>query len=59
MLNVENDLDIYDENKTQKESKKEKSGLFGKVRKRVRPEACESDDDKECELLYDFAQRWW
>ncbi len=60
MLNVENDLDIYDENKTQKESKQ--NGWFlglRRVRKKTRPGACTWGKKEQCELLYDFAQRWW
>ncbi len=58
MLSVENDLNIYDENKTEKNAKKKKSWFLGRVRKKTRPEACPNDGDTECELLYDFAQRW-
>ena len=61
MLNVESDLDIYDENKTQKESE-QNGGFLGlrRVRKKTWPGVCEvqDDDGKQCELLYDFAQRW-
>lgn len=62
MMSVQNDLDIYDENKTAKDSKKKKSGFLWRVRKRTWPEICDDSKKKEwCEILYDFAQRrrWW
>ena len=62
MLSVENDLDIYDENKTAKKSKKSSKTIFGRIRKRSRPEICKEDSNKEkeqCENLNEFAKRWW
>ena len=62
MINVEWDLDIYDENKTVKKKQTSYKSLFGRLKKRTWPETCKEDSKKkkdQCEELHDFAKRWW
>ena len=59
MFNVDGDLNIYDENKTEKDRKTTYKWL-GKFRVRARPESCDDNSKKhQCEGLFDFAKRWW
>ncbi len=59
MFNVNGDLNIYDENKTEKNRKTTHKWL-GKFRVRSRPESCDDTSKKhQCENLFDFAKRWW
>ena len=57
---VENDLSIYNDEKVSKDRKTERKWVFGRVRDRTWPENCDdTDKKKQCENLFDFAQRWW
>jgi len=57
---VDQDLDIYDEEKTAKDEDTSRSWFLGRVRDIAWPEYCAMDDeDHPCENLFDFAQRWW
>ena len=61
MLNVEKDLDIYDEEKTVKNAFTHRS-LTNRVKRRMWPKFCiedTDDEDYQCENLFDFARRWW
>ena len=59
MTSVERDLDIYDEEKTTKDTVKSRN-LFSRVKKKSWPTFCDDDSKKrQCETLYEFAKRWW
>ena len=67
MVNVERDLDIYDEEKTRKKAVTSRS-ITGRVKRRTWPQKCWNNNtvikrifwwNDECEWLFDFARRWW
>ena len=57
MLKVEDDLDVYDEEKTTKDPESYRD-IFSRVKRKIWPKFCDDDDD-ECETLFEFAKRWW
>ena len=62
MMTVDQDLDVYEENKTVKNMRTEYKSVFGRLKKRTWPEICREDSKRkkyQCEWLNDFAQRWW
>ena len=56
MYSVQDDYNIYMENRSQAESETEKKSWFGRVNRESWPESC-SDDN--CEWFDAFANRWW
>lgn len=59
MLKLEEDLDTYDENKTNSDDEERTKCLKGicTVRRKYWPLKCSKE--KYCETFSDFAQRWW
>lgn len=58
MMNLQNDISEYNENKTRaQDSEKTKCMWFlCKIRRKYWPSKC---DSKNCEILTEFAKRWW
>jgi hypothetical protein len=49
MMNVDGDLDIYEDNRTVRKRQTEYKSIFGRLKKRTRPETCKEGSKKKKE----------